>query len=189
MATSVSGSTNEWFKIGNRQLTSGRTGALDGEVLQQFLIEAAVLSALVGVAGTAIAAVAPYGGAMLKSCPMRSTPPSTGWPWCSQPPSARCSATSRRDADGPDRGAVPCVSVWTSGSVCSPTHRSSAIRSLRWRQARMRLPPQTTKANRMEASCVTCDELGILAARSARLVQAALALAVSFAVGAAGRAT
>ncbi len=49
MATSVSGSTNEWFKIGNRELTSGRTGALEGEVLLQFLIEAAVLSALVGV--------------------------------------------------------------------------------------------------------------------------------------------
>jgi putative ABC transport system permease protein len=44
-------------------------GALEGEVLLQFLIEAVVLSALGGVVGVAIATAASYGGAMLMAVP------------------------------------------------------------------------------------------------------------------------
>jgi putative ABC transport system permease protein len=44
-------------------------GALEGEVLLQFLIEAVVLSALGGVVGVAIATAASYGGAKLMSVP------------------------------------------------------------------------------------------------------------------------
>jgi putative ABC transport system permease protein len=44
-------------------------GALEGEVLLQFLIEAVVLSALGGVVGIAIATAASYGGAMLMAVP------------------------------------------------------------------------------------------------------------------------
>ncbi|WP_310460969.1 ABC transporter permease [Sphaerotilus sp.] len=44
-------------------------GALEGEVLLQFLIEAIVLSALGGLVGVAIATAASYGGAMLMAVP------------------------------------------------------------------------------------------------------------------------
>ena len=44
-------------------------GALEGEVLLQFLIEAVVLSALGGVVGVAIATAVSYGGAMLMAVP------------------------------------------------------------------------------------------------------------------------
>ncbi len=44
-------------------------GALEGEVLLQFLIEAVVLSALGGVVGVAISTAASYGGAKLMSVP------------------------------------------------------------------------------------------------------------------------
>ena len=44
-------------------------GALEGEVLLQFLIEAVVLSALGGLVGVAIATGASYGGAVLMSVP------------------------------------------------------------------------------------------------------------------------
>jgi putative ABC transport system permease protein len=44
-------------------------GALEGEVLLQFLIEAVVLSALGGVVGVLIATAASYGGAMLMAVP------------------------------------------------------------------------------------------------------------------------
>ena len=44
-------------------------GALEGEVLLQFLIEAVVLSALGGVVGIAIATAASYGGAILMAVP------------------------------------------------------------------------------------------------------------------------
>ena len=44
-------------------------GALEGEVLLQFLIEAVVLSALGGVVGIAIATAASYGGAVLMAVP------------------------------------------------------------------------------------------------------------------------
>jgi putative ABC transport system permease protein len=44
-------------------------GALEGEVLLQFLIEAVVLSALGGLVGVAIATAASYGGAVLMAVP------------------------------------------------------------------------------------------------------------------------
>jgi putative ABC transport system permease protein len=49
-------------------------GALEGEVLLQFLIEAVVLSALGGVVGIAIAALAAYGLSILMTVPYSFDP-------------------------------------------------------------------------------------------------------------------
>ncbi len=53
-------------------------GALEGEVLLQFLIEAVVLSALGGLVGIAIATAASYGGALLMAVPYRFDPAING---------------------------------------------------------------------------------------------------------------
>jgi ABC-type antimicrobial peptide transport system permease subunit len=99
-------------------------GALEGEVLLQFLIEAVVLSALGGVIGIAIATGASWGRARAMACPMSSTRHQpAGARWCSRRPSAWCSATSRRGAraDGPDRGAAPRVFVNNQGQIDQAT--------------------------------------------------------------------
>ena len=73
-------------------------GALEREVLLQFLIEAVVLAALGGIVGIVLATGASVVLAGVMRCPICSTRRSTCCRSCSRPASACCSATFRRAA-------------------------------------------------------------------------------------------
>jgi hypothetical protein len=88
-------------------------GALEGEVLLQFLIEAVVLSALGGVVGIVIATGASWGCPVVMGVPYSSTPRSTCWRWCFQRDRRRVRLLpgAARGADGPDRSAAARVAA------------------------------------------------------------------------------
>jgi putative ABC transport system permease protein len=102
-------------------------GALEREVLLQFLIEAVVLASLGGLIGIVLATGASMGWPALMEVPYLFNPASTCCRSCSRPPSAWCSATSRPAARR----------AWTRSTRCGTSERGLTLlaASLAWPRA------------------------------------------------------